>query len=1338
MFNSPFLRKDLFLSVVIILFFSLDNGMARDIRQTPIQIIQSDDSKFLFEYTLPSPKIKHIDADSNKWAIIMDSNCDEFRQFGQPELPYRAVLIGIPSKSSVNVHILKIKFKTIRKIQLFEHFIANGVQNWDAKGNENLKVLPPSLNGFFPEEIVKVSRPFQWQNRQFVRLGIFPVQYNHMKKQARIVQSVTIEVDYKNSHSNEELGENFSNNILGSLSNLLILNNKISNKWRIRRSRLPKKSRINTTNFWIKMPILKSNVYKLDYSFFQNLGLDSTKLQLNRLHILCGGQLPLAEPVDAPEPKLTELALHIVDVNTDGLLGKGDAILFYAKATTGWIYDNLDKRFRHYCNPYAKEAIYWIVSYDQSPKQMDIRKYPESLLRSAVVKNHFKNHVFGEEDHILPDATGINWMWKVLRGKQALSFSIFIDNPVKQDSAFLIIRLRGLSEEHHLLDVTFNEHLIGSIDLPYKLGKIFLFKIPSKFLETGRNTLSIRSNSSKGSVGFDWYELAYGQALKASDERLNIFAADTVGWTAFRASGFQGEKPWIFDITKPYSVQLISIIHWDSSLGTLTFADSLKGYGNRYLIIVPSKVSIPKYAQRIDYNLLGHLRNNENSADYVIIVPKNLIGSAISRFSKFRRYFWASNGGRMLNILVVTLDEIYNQFSWGLKDPVAIRNFLKYAFYHWKVAPQYVLLVGNATYDIKDNLGAEKKCMVPSFEHDNIVSDDWLVNLTKDRAPDMFIGRLPVNSQKELSVVVDKIINYESHPEEGSWRSRIILAADDIHRNQEYTPQDFVFIRDSEKLANIPEASDFDIRKIYLEQFHPDRIYNKPEAKKTFIEELNTGVLFVNYFGHANWNMMAHENLFRTPSDLAQLHNGARLPIFFAGSCEIARIDDPSLTSMSEYLIRDPEGGNVATIGSARWTMHQASFNVGKEFYRLLFDRNNRGKITIGKALVAAKVLAGFPDQTEAMFLIGDPALRLPISNRQIHLSIVPDSLSLRKRIYVQGTVDDGSKLLTNYSGSCHFCLYDSKLNFRRPMYEYSIPGKILYEGNTSIKNGRFSKSFFVSLDTAQGGSHAKLVTSAWTTNGNADANHFFAIGAKDSLIVLSDSLSKDMTRDTISPDLSLFINGTPISENSSITINLPCTLLGNIYDGQSGFDISHFQKRFFNFQIDGKRQEKLVQSAEIKFQSSQKEGYFRFELNEINLGKHQFSIEVFDKSLNLKKINLSVLVIPGAFALQNVLNYPNPARRKTFFTFQLTQNAEITIKIYTLSGRCIREFQGLGESGFNRFPEDGWDCTDEDLDRIANGVYLYKITAKAIQSPLIKLNNSDRAVAIGKLIIVQ
>jgi flagellar hook assembly protein FlgD len=103
---------------------------------------------------------------------------------------------------------------------------------------------------------------------------------------------------------------------------------------------------------------------------------------------------------------------------------------------------------------------------------------------------------------------------------------------------------------------------------------------------------------------------------------------------------------------------------------------------------------------------------------------------------------------------------------------------------------------------------------------------------------------------------------------------------------------------------------------------------------------------------------------------------------------------------------------------------------------------------------------------------------------------------------------------------------------------------------------------------------------------------------------------------------------------------------------------------------------------------------------------------------------------------VQNLVNYPNPFKDDTQFTFELTQSAEAEIKIYTVAGRLIRTLRpGILPAGYNQVY---WDGKDADGDGLANGVYLYKITAKAAKPGSSGTASEITAKEFGRLVVMR
>jgi len=134
-----------------------------------------------------------------------------------------------------------------------------------------------------------------------------------------------------------------------------------------------------------------------------------------------------------------------------------------------------------------------------------------------------------------------------------------------------------------------------------------------------------------------------------------------------------------------------------------------------------------------------------------------------------------------------------------------------------------------------------------------------------------------------------------------------------------------------------------------------------------------------------------------------------------------------------------------------------------------------------------------------------------------------------------------------------------------------------------------------------------------------------------------------------------------------------------------------------------------------------------------LDMGNHLFVVQASDVSGNADEEELSFQV-GGEFKLLNVANHPNPfnpsADKETRFTYVLTQPVEdVSIKIYSSSGRLIYHIQfpdATRRQGYNEVP---WNGKDKNSEEVANGVYFYKIIVQTDDGKLSR---------IGKLAVIR
>jgi len=137
--------------------------------------------------------------------------------------------------------------------------------------------------------------------------------------------------------------------------------------------------------------------------------------------------------------------------------------------------------------------------------------------------------------------------------------------------------------------------------------------------------------------------------------------------------------------------------------------------------------------------------------------------------------------------------------------------------------------------------------------------------------------------------------------------------------------------------------------------------------------------------------------------------------------------------------------------------------------------------------------------------------------------------------------------------------------------------------------------------------------------------------------------------------------------------------------------------------------------------------------------GDYELIVEGHDKSANKAgaveyRVGFKVVNKP---MISNMLNYPNPFTTSTAFVFTITGSEvpqNIKIQILTITGKIVREItkQELGPLRVGRnITEFKWDGTDQYGQKLANGVYLYRVitnhNGKSLDKYKAKDDNTDQ-----------
>ena len=274
-----------------------------------------------------------------------------------------------------------------------------------------------------------------------------------------------------------------------------------------------------------------------------------------------------------------------------------------------------------------------------------------------------------------------------------------------------------------------------------------------------------------------------------------------------------------------------------------------------------------------------------------MIVTTAALSGAAQRLANIRE----SQG---LRTAVIDVEAVMNEFNGGRSNPHALHDFLAYAQSFWNPAPRYVVFAGAGSLDYRNLLG-NGDSLVPTilvstsgglFGSDNRVAD----LIGDDGIPDIAVGRIPATTIQQLNDYVDKLLAYEADPG-GPWAGGVLALADARDQSAD-------FAADSEGVLSQLSGNYAPIR-IYLDNTALGA------ARSQLLGSVANGASFADYLGHGGLDRLSAGGLLST-GDVAGLHNGSRLPVLTAMTCEANRFTVPAFPRRALH----PAGGGTAAV----------------------------------------------------------------------------------------------------------------------------------------------------------------------------------------------------------------------------------------------------------------------------------------------------------------------------------------------------------------------------------------------------------------------------------------
>ena len=1038
----------------------------------------------------------------------------------------------------------------------------------------------------------------------------------------------------------------------------------------------------------LRAVVRERGIYRVSGADLEAAGVDPAAVDPARIRLLYGGGRVLPSSISLPAEVVLEERAIVVEDGGDGRLDRDDVILFYAEPVSRWEYSARDQSYRFRKNPYTHDNVYWLEFDGDAPGKRAARRSGALQADAPLRPQSYRVREHAESEEIILIQTfsvrsGYEWYWEDFQGN-ARNYSTVVQGAAA-DTVDIRVRFFGWTNREHRFTLKWNDEELGEFQFFGARSHTLAARAPQGARE-GLNRLGL-VHEDNALTRLDWYELEYGRRFAAQRNELVFDFPASAETTEFHLSGFAEEEPRIFEVSSGLSE--IRDFVYDAAAGTATFQDRSGPVPRSYLALGSSRFKRPL---RLELDRPGNLQEDGNGAEYLIITHKDFAAAA-NRLAAWRAE--DDRMGRPLRAAVVDVEDVYDEFSGGLIDPAAIRNFLKHAARHWDPAPFYVVLLGDGTYDYKNNSGISPGNWIPPYEDGDSTYDEWYVRVAgDDPLPDMAIGRLTVQTAAEADLVVDKVIDYDRRPEVGPWQSRVLLIADDLQNLDNPGAVERWFLWDAETMAADFLPPDLDLVKLYLAQF-PLEGRSKPRARDAFIRRFNEGALILTFLGHGNWRTLAHERMFVVSRDLDAIDNGRRLPLMYMAASQVGPFDDPERSSMPEDLLKLPDGGIIGMISATRVGYHGSNMTLAYRFHEQMY-RSGRSYVPVGLALMEAKQMVRLSEldrrNVQRYSLIGDPATRLAMPRYDVEIEIA-DTLRALSEVPVRGqVVDETGVEVEDFEGRVWLKVLDSAVRSHLDGLTYKQIGGPLFRGRFPVEGGRFETVFRVPKDITYQGAEGGV--SAFVLGDGRPS----AFGSIRDLVLAG--TAEGVEPDQEGPQISIGFRG-----HSGLTVPNGSILRAVIRD-ESGINITGETGHEIELVID---EEVLKVTEFFNIEGgSYKEGVLEYPLPALEPGEHSIRLKVWDTFNNSAWAEVRVRIAEEQdSALADLLFHPNPMRGEGRFTYSLTAPASrVRIRVFSVSGRMVDEVEGGTEMGFN---EVAWRPSVD----LANGAYLYSVRAQ-------------------------
>jgi len=621
-----------------------------------VTLLNESAQSLTLELTIPEPVISEKHLSGSVYQAIQIAGTGYTNEPGKPQLPFRGALIAIPDGSQLQLEILDSDTEIRSGILLPPAPELNSDSDDTTIYIYNKQAEIYQSDSDQPASPVKIGMIGYLRSLRVAQIQFFPVQHNPVQQTIKLYKRLRVRVSF----SNDTRSANVIAPVVEDspqfdrMLQRLLINDATSNRV-LRRARMVRDTACPSPLPALKISIDKTGVYAISYADFLALGLDLSVLDAQQV-----SQIQMSHQGDP-------VSIFIAG-EQDGVFGAGDVLYFYAIAANGL---------------YSRNNVYWLSLNPDGGMRMTFRDGTPNPANPLLTE--FTQTVHVEKNNRywsrMPDSTNRDRLfWEMPGAGESLDMPVTLHHLAQSsENATVRVMLQGKTDDYATNPDHHTKILLNGVEIhdAYWNGQeVFLQKVTGSqaMLLDGANTVSLVSvgdTEAKADILYvNWLEVDYIARMSAVQDHL-IFEATGSGQYNLTVSGFSQPDMLVLDVTDPLQIVPLygATVSADGAGGfQVEYADQLDGSKMYYAfsfakVLKPATISIDLPTIR--------LKSPCNRADYFIIYHDSFDINALEGVV----------AARGVDVMAVPVSDIYDEFSHGLPDPQAIKDFLTYAPY---------------------------------------------------------------------------------------------------------------------------------------------------------------------------------------------------------------------------------------------------------------------------------------------------------------------------------------------------------------------------------------------------------------------------------------------------------------------------------------------------------------------------------------------------------------------------------------------------------------------------------------------------------------------------------